>query len=517
LLEKRRFFFQQMIVHPILLDVRLPERGDCGIALVQPNVALEPSAQAGFRIRQAERTNSTNAVRFVTEYLLTHQGQHYDHPHFIVFPELSITEEGLEEIEDYVKNRAPHNTVIIAGVEGLPWNRYESLLDRSNNPENARFKPPPGTVDWVNCQIICVREHDGGFKLYVQSKFRPSHFEQAQGSFFEGQDLFLFRLQLSDTRDFSFISLICADMIIQGNQEPPLTEALETLRAYPSENRINLEIIFGLLHNRSLDDEPFPTVIASTFNADHSQLDLQDTALVLVNSASSSNNGSHGFGQSCVIFHRTSWMIFRPGDNTPRWYMADEWHGTHRFVLHDNTSAVYTFYYHPVSSVGRNSSDERLPFKDFDCRKITASAIEPNSSSGLHIRWEKLLHQSESFQNAQISCPLILQLQNDVGANVKRSASELLLSNEDRLRQISEVLFQNHANHPINYNYWNRHVHGEAMTFVVIVSGLLKTLGYTTSFDSIPISTLTVNSNLCVISKPRRVNYLSEIAVSPVR
>jgi hypothetical protein len=498
-----------MNVHPILLNVKLPERGECGLALVQPRVPLEPSAEAGFRITQLERVNSTNAIGLIAEYLRTHQGQHYDHPHFILFPELSITEEGLVELEDYVRTRAPHNTIIIAGIEGLSWNAYESLLDRSDNPEEARFKPPVGTVDWVNCQIICVREDDGASKLYVQSKFRHSHLEQPQGRVLEGQDLLLFSLQLTEQRDFSFISLICADLIIQDNAGSPLAQALEELRAYATKNKINLEIIFGLLLNRSLEAEPFPTVIANTFNADHSQLDLQDTALVLVNCASASNDGSQEFGQSCLIFHRTSWKIFRSSDTAPRWYTADDWHGTHRFTLQENTSAIHTFYYQPVSSVSRNASADRLPFKDFDCKKITVSGIEDNPSSGLHIQWEKLLHQSQAFKNAQTSCPRIPNLEAAVRATVKQSENELLLVSVDRLKQISDLLFQDHRSHPKNYNSWTCHEHGEAMTFVVTVSGLLKTLGHATSFDGMLLSTMTVNnkSSIAVVDGENAVGY----------
>ncbi len=129
------------------------------MVLVQPNVSLEPAGTSGFRIGQIERTTSTDTIRNICDYLQTHRGQHYDHASFVILPELSVTEEGFYELEQYVRaDTCPSNTIVIAGLEGLPWHTYESLLERSDNPEEAKYKPPKDTVDWVNCFVTFVKQ-----------------------------------------------------------------------------------------------------------------------------------------------------------------------------------------------------------------------------------------------------------------------------------------------------------------------------------------------------------------------
>jgi hypothetical protein len=498
-----------MNLKEVSLNIELGDGGECAMLLIQPIVPLEAVAGQGFQIADArKRTASLKTVEAVCAYSKTSICQDYDHAHFLIMPELSLTLEGFNYIEKYVRsNDCPNDTVIIAGLEGLSWDVFEGLLDRSDNPKPC-YKPPEGTVDWVNCSVTLVKEHTGEVKLFVQSKFRASRFEQSRGRIFEGQDLLLFRLKTNANKDFSFISLICSDFSAEDGGTTTINEALEGIKGQAT-NPVNLEFIIGLLHNRTLKAEPFPMVIQNIFNRDHSELDLQDTALVFVNGAR--NQTEDGYGESSFFFHRTSWAIIGKDEVPSEWYDTATWPGDCRhYRLMVDSPCVFTLQYLPIRKAGRNSGSIRLPFKGVICHDILSDGnLVRGEKKGLHIVCENLLAGADSFSRNLSSAPGGGGLQERIRGHYKEYKRLLLLETEARLSQITKLLFSQHNPHIQNYYHWTNSAHGKPLVLALHTMSLLRALGKELEFnsDALAIAGISDQFYLAVLDGNDVANY----------
>lgn len=94
------------------------------MVLAQPLVDLVSTPQEGYRVADQARAASLEMVKSVCE--ISNRGlsaralcQEFDNAHFIVFPELSVTTQGLAYLENYLVNACPNNTIISLGLEGF--------------------------------------------------------------------------------------------------------------------------------------------------------------------------------------------------------------------------------------------------------------------------------------------------------------------------------------------------------------------------------------------------------------
>lgn len=498
-----------MNLKEVSLNIELGDGGECAMLLIQPTVPLEAVAGQGFQIADTrKRTASLETVKAVCTYSRNSISQDYDHAHFLIMPELSLTRDGFNYIERYVQSKdCPNDTVIIAGLEGLTWDVFEELLDRSDNPKPCH-KAPVGTVDWVNCSITLVKEHTGQVRLFVQSKFRASRFEQSRERILEGQDLLLFRLKTNANKDFSFVSLICSDFSAEDGGTTTINEALEGIKSQAT-NPVNLEFIIGLLHNRTLKADPFPMVIQNIFNRDHSELDLQDTAVVFVNGAK--NPTEDGYGESSFFFHRTSWAIIGKDEAPSEWYNTAKWPGDcHHYRLMVDSPCVFTLQYLPIRKTGRNSGSMRLPFKGVSCHDILADGtLFKSEKRGLHIVCENLLAGSDSYSRNLSTAPGVVSLQERIRGHYKEYKRRLLSEKEVRLSQITKLLFSQHTPHVQNYYHWTEPVHGKPLVQTLHTMSLLRILGKELEFnsDTLAIAGISDEFYLAVLDGNDVANY----------
>lgn len=477
-----------MNILPVDLQVVLGQRGECAMILVQPDVKLRPVPNRGFGIdSQAERAKVLNVVRNARQIATSQVSQDYQHAHFLIFPELSVTIEAFEELEQFVRGpQCPDNFIVIMGLEGLAWSYFEALLDRSDNP-GLRHKPAPGTVDWVNCFVVLAKElaNTGGHvKLFVQSKFEFSAWEQTQDRFFRGEDLLLFKIKTAEGVDSSFFGVICSDCSMQRGGSVPLMQALTNVSAVPG---ICLDRIFVLQHNPGPRTTPFDTAIRNVLSWQNNGFNPENTSLVLLNCSAENNLVRSEYGETSIIYNRAWWTLFGANDPPPVTYSLGQWPGDCRQArFRVKTPAVFNVTCYSPRNVGHANTAPRQPFKDATCRLLdSAGALVAAAPTTLQITWENLLDQTQTYReglrhSAQPMPALTGTLQSAIGA----SEQSLRGIPGDRLTQITSLLLNAHNPVIANPDFWDRTRHGQAMACLIHSVGLMQTGGHAFSFGN---------------------------------
>jgi hypothetical protein len=482
-------------IKEIPLNVNLGHAGQCAMVLVQPKVELVLVPQEGYRIANHARAASremVSSVCTVSNRAISGMAlcQDYDDAHFIVLPELSVTTDGLAHLEDYVKNACPNNTLVILGLEGIPWNEFNDLLTRSNNPQ-PQYMPPEGTVDWVNCCVTLVKLDTGEAQMYVQSKFRESQWEENPGRVFRGEDLLLFRL-MGTHGEFNFVSLICSDFTAEHDGRTTVERALESISRCGLVIQ-KLDVVFGLQHNKSLSSPPFPLEIATILNWNRDGLTLQHSALIFQNAAGPNNFDEGNYGDSSFFFPRNQWKIPTRQDDPQIWYKARQWpEDCRHFSWRINQPLVCIVHYLPIESVGMAAGAARLPFEHVRCYEISNDGtLRDPTTSGLHIQWQHLLNKVIPFSaslcrpdNTGAGAIDMQEFETWLLAHTSSSKMALFNASRNRLIQISELLFKCQRNMPSNYDYWTEHDQGRAMANVVHATTLMKLIDADVRFDA---------------------------------
>ena len=485
-----------MNVHPVALNIDLGPSRQCAMVLVQPADSLVLVRNQGYRVKRNARPQSLALLKKVCEISRSGICQDYQSAHFVVFPELSVTNEGLKYLEtEYLPGPCPNNTIMLLGLEGVPWSEYETLISRSDNP-NRQLNTNPGTVDWVNCFVVLVKDRAGNRGLYVQSKFQESRWEQRPGRIYRGDDLLLFSLKGNHGVDFNFVSFICSDFSAQQDGQTAVMNAIGELdRPEYRAALANLEIIFVLQHNKSLASEPFPMEIARVLDWSQPGRTLQRTALIFLNWASS-NSVDDRYGDSAFFFHRGMWTQIGPAEDAHPWYKTPPGpHGCRQFRWRLKTPGVLTAHYLPINSVNMAAGAARLPLEHVNCYQIDRADVNRVGTSGLHIRWRYLLSKV-AVQATQLAkfrtraqtrkSQVMIDFENAMVQNAANCKDALLNDGtaEARLTEISQLLANRQEGVPVNYDCWTPLNQGIAMAHLLHVAALLKTIGVEPTFHT---------------------------------
>jgi hypothetical protein len=167
------------------------------------------------------------AEAFVDDCLaaLVETGQEHN---LVVFPEAFVPRSRISPLIDFVETDSPNNTVIVAGIEGLP---VHDVLEGGVLPLDdmtlAALKARVGAHhSFINAALILIRDGQGVSRSYVQPKIDPSHYEQTLPAMLTSECVSFFTCP-----QLSFGALICSDFIQRrGETWLPVAfvEALET-------------------------------------------------------------------------------------------------------------------------------------------------------------------------------------------------------------------------------------------------------------------------------------------------
>jgi len=203
----------------------------------------------------------------------------------------------------------PNETVVIAGVDGLPKADYADLcqnLDVTIAPLNT-----PNHVEnnqWVNCCLVWVKDRHGNLNRWIQPKIRPAWQEMAlrYSDMFQGSAVYVFECQYTPTSyPCRFLSLLCYDWVGRISDRTVCDEVLEKLNTQWLGNPNPLHWIFVIQYNPKPNH---PSFLINTYNFLTDRTNFQfverDSAAVIhVNTAVSKHParmGRHAFS-ACVF------------------------------------------------------------------------------------------------------------------------------------------------------------------------------------------------------------------------
>ncbi len=219
------------------LNITWPQGGEHRYVCLQPSVpmpALIP--QEGIWNPQQARIQTNLVLRAA-------QIARDEKAHFLIYPEYSVPPAIWPQLERYIEDDYPDNTVVIAGLGAVRGEDYRLLVNGDATAVGVSSTLPPG-FEWANCCVVWAKECDGAVRRFVQRKMRPAKPEQSASGMYSGDTLFAFQVG-----SFCFGIAICIDLAANlGPYTFPQWIGAQTAR---------LDALIWVQHNPEPDDRRF--------------------------------------------------------------------------------------------------------------------------------------------------------------------------------------------------------------------------------------------------------------------
>lgn len=288
--------------------VTLP-RERVGMVIAQP--FLDLTAHEPFR---CEAEAKPRILSEISRTLAIARGSHHgqDRTHFTIFPEYTVCGlEGIKLIDDAVKaGEWPRRTIVIAGTDALTKHEFQSLCAQEGTHHDAAHNSLEGIQenDWINCQIIWVKDASGIVEKWLQPKVEPAWPEQdiTCATMYRGKSIFTFRGQFEGGTFYRFSSLVCFDWIGAVNGTKIWQWVINELQrqATEAQGEYSLSWFFVIESNRRPSHHTFLNEVTRFFHQNIAPaIHRSATCLVFANGAGKSAPGiAEFFGQSSLIF-----------------------------------------------------------------------------------------------------------------------------------------------------------------------------------------------------------------------
>lgn len=276
--------------------------------LHQPHIEFETPVSEPFRIAKSHVARHLDAIRRLLDCTASFN------PSFVLLPEYSVPGViGIELIHKAASDAAfPHNTVLVAGVDGLSKSEYAEALGALGESAVVNSGNLASSIEednWVNCSISWVKDRAGAVRAWVQPKIEAAWPEESAChlQMFRGASVNLFQGVFDNGVKCRFASLLCYDWIgrdsASGHSVP--NRFLERLNSDWAGEEKKVHWLFLLQHNEKPNHFTFTSATRDflTDNRSYPCVDRSQTALVCVSTARNDNAHSerkHGF--SSIIF-----------------------------------------------------------------------------------------------------------------------------------------------------------------------------------------------------------------------
>ena len=296
-------------VQQIPVNVRIPS-DEVRIVAMQPFIQLHSETEEPFRWSADAVDMQLSAIRRTLDIAQDGFAGHHA-ANFTLFPEYAIPGiTGAAVIDERISAGTwPNESIIIAGVHGIPKPEYRELCDiltaqvsQSNSPDSVPDD------QWVNCCVIWVKNLDGVLRRWVQPKIRPSWPEMnvACSDMFRGSSMYVFECQYKPSGyPCKFVTLICFDWVASVAGATVCHELLAELNELCAPTPTPLHWVFVVQHNRKPNH---PSFLKSTYrfltDANEYPFVERDKAIVIhANTAVSphpARTGAGGFS-ACIF------------------------------------------------------------------------------------------------------------------------------------------------------------------------------------------------------------------------
>lgn len=247
-------------VEQIMVDVRIPS-DEVRIVAMQPFVRFHSKTEEPFRWSDDSVDMQLAAIRRTLD--IAQYGFAGRSANFTLFPEYAIPgAAGAVIIDERISaDTWPNESIIIAGVHGIPKSEYRDLcnvLTAQVSQSNAPNLVPDG--QWVNCCVIWVKDLNGTLQKWVQPKIRPAWQEMnvACSDMFCGSCVYVFQGQYKPSGyPCRFVSLVCFDWVASVAGTTVCHELLTKLDQLWAESQPALDWVFVIQHNTKPNHSSF--------------------------------------------------------------------------------------------------------------------------------------------------------------------------------------------------------------------------------------------------------------------
>jgi len=255
--------------------------------------------------------------------------------HFLLFPEVCIPADHLDEMLAYVRTRFRPNTVTIFGIEHVPLRSYLALVRRhaADNAEalaSVRADIEASDIEAlpVNCCVTAVKEADGTLRVFLQAKSHPFSGEETIDPYhdlYRGKVFPLFRCVPTG---FNFMPVICLDYVYRDLYQSNITAIIDQANQLFYQTRQRLDLLCVLECNPKPEHQAFRDVVNGFYGEYLAYTPgVRDTTTVFCNSSGGTTGfgatPDNGFGSSMVILHRSHKLA--PAETSE--YRADDYDG----------------------------------------------------------------------------------------------------------------------------------------------------------------------------------------------
>ncbi len=363
-MEKRKVCKMELYVQQIhLQDEDLVEIPTDRIRFIMVHPFLEKKisrTDVGFSFKKEHKGSQKDLIQATFPLVRFHPSREDSHADFLIFPELSVTREALEVIEDAMQESIwPQNSIVMGGLECISGKEFKNLLDNSDNSEEINRLPSDIASFNVNTSFIYIKTNEKELRKYYQPKMSSSPPEQGLQNQYRGSYLLLFR-----TKSVVFTQIICFDAIARSRNrfETMADSILKGLKPYGSTSRpLRIDICFVLQHNNNPNHCCFRKFTKDLLEKGGREL-IIDT-VVFVNSTANKLGCSERYGKSRFQFLTEKYQV--PKKNAihiPETFSLKKEESIKYAQFREDGPCVHTFVYIPPPAIGASTEDDRYPF-----------------------------------------------------------------------------------------------------------------------------------------------------------
>lgn len=348
-----------MTIHPISIDLKLPDDGKIDIFLVQWHTPLPVRGNHPIKIDVHVAGTKRVVLERLRDFLLNGMiPQSQMRPAFIIMPELSLPFNQIAILEGLL-NRLNRQMVIVAGVEYMTWDEYVTevrALPDMPNPDS--WLVGGANNQFVNAAVILLREEGGRVRKYLQPKLHPEDHEQALPIFF-GRSVFVFQ---SAERQSGVRVNFCVQVCSDFTHPAFVTE----LRARIETAIPGLQLDFTLLlqMQKNQDVIQFKQAVQSYFEPPIRKVSTDQGCLLFVNNANDRQGKTDLWGKTKINFPFGCWRE-EVGCTHTYWIKDDGGHNHQAVTMRESGPGIYWLVYKPHYLVNHTpGSGQSLPFSE---------------------------------------------------------------------------------------------------------------------------------------------------------
>lgn len=295
-------------VEQVRINVSMPS-DEVRIVAMQPFIRFHSAIEEPFRWSDAALNEQLDAISRTLN--IAKDGFSGRVANFTLFPEYAIPgTAGVTLIDESISADAwPNESIIIAGIHGIPKPEYRDLCDMLT-ARVSQYNAPDFVPDdqWVNCCVVWVKDRDSVLQKWVQPKVRPAwpEFNVSCNDMFCGKSIYVFECQyMPSGYPCRFVTLICFDWVASVAGNTVCDELLDQLNKQWAPTPTPLHWVFVVQHNPGPNR---PSFLNSTYrfltDANTYPFVERDKAIVLnANTAVSQDPARIGVGgfSACIF------------------------------------------------------------------------------------------------------------------------------------------------------------------------------------------------------------------------